>query len=87
MAITKFYVEVNPFTETATIRAKIGKDTYEEVISYELSDDWQTFMMGGCAFDVNFYYDGELSVKICSSEQNWVLQGAFPTKITINLKD
>ena len=32
MAQTKFYIDVNPFTQIANIRAKIGKDTYESEV-------------------------------------------------------
>lgn len=87
MAITKFYVDVNPFTQQVNIRAKIGKETYEKSVWYELPDCWQTFSMGEDVYDIHFDYDGEFSVEVFSAEDNGVLQGAFPTKITIRLKD
>jgi hypothetical protein len=87
MAITKFYVDVNPFTYVASIRAKIGKDTYETEVDYTLPDFWATFSMGEDVFDIHFDYDGEFTAEVFSAEDNGVTQGAFPTKITLKLKD
>jgi len=87
MALTKFYIDVNPFTHTANIRAKIGKDTYESEVEYTLPDSWATFSMGEDVFDIHFYYEGEFSVSVYSGEENGTLQGAFPTKVTLRFKD
>ena len=87
MATTKFYVDVNPFTQVAIIRAKIGKDTYESEVEYTLPDMWATFSMGEDVFDIHFYYENEFSVSVYSAEDTGTLQGAFPTKITLRLKD
>ena len=87
MAQTKFYIDVNPFTHIAKIRAKIGKDTYESEVGYTLPDSWSTFSMGEDVFDVHFYYEGEFDVSVYSGEDMGTLQGAFPTKVTLRFKD
>lgn len=87
MALTKFYVDVNPFTQQVNIRAKIGKETYEKSVWYELPDCYQTFSMGEDVFDIHFDYDGEFTVEVFSSEDNKVGKGSFPVKVTLRFKD
>lgn len=86
MALPKFYVDVNPFTRVALVRAKIGKDTYESEVKFTL-DSWASFSMGEETFDIQFNYDTELSVSVCCNEDYWLEKGTFPTKLTIKLKD
>jgi hypothetical protein len=87
MAQTKFYIDVNPFTQIANIRAKIGKDTYESEVEYTLPDSWYTFSMGEDIFDVHFIYENEFTAEVYSGEEFGTLQDAFPTKITLRFKD
>jgi len=87
MTLTKFYIDVNPFTQIANIRAKLGKDTYESEVEYTLPNCWISFLMGEESFDAVFDYEEEFTVHIYRSEDHWLEQGAFPTKITLRFKD
>ena len=87
MALTKFYVDVNPFTQIAKIRAKIGKDTYESEVEFSLPNYWVTFSMGQDSFEAVFDYEEEFTVQVYKSEDHWLEEGAFPTKVTLRFKD
>lgn len=87
MALTKFYVDVNPFTQMAKIRAKIGKDTYESEVEFSLPNYWVTFSMGQDSFEAVFDYEEEFTVQVYKSEDHWLEEGAFPTKVTLRFKD
>ncbi len=87
MALTKFYIDVNPFTQMANIRAKIGNDTYEAEVEYTLPNFWVTFSMGERSFDAVFDYEEEFTVHVYKTEDPWLEEGAFPTKVTLRFKD
>jgi hypothetical protein len=43
--------------------------------------------MGEDSFDAVFDYEEEFTVRVYRSEDHWLEQGAFPTKITLRFKD
>jgi hypothetical protein len=87
MALPKFYVEANPFTNIASVRAKIEGETYAIDVEFFLPDYWASFAMGKQVFDIHFSYEGEFCVSVYSGEDDGLMQGAFPVKLTIKLKD
>lgn len=80
-------MDVNPFTQIAKIRAKIGKDTYESEVEFSLPNYWVTFSMGQDSFEAVFDYEEEFTVQVYKSEDHWLEEGAFPTKVTLRFKD
>lgn len=60
----KFKVQVNPFTQEAIIKTKIGSTEFSHIMYYEEADEFNSFEIDDYVFDIHFHYDQEFTVSI-----------------------
>jgi hypothetical protein len=67
----RIIVDVNPFTMVAKISAKVNKVEERTEINwspYDFGNVWYTFELGGRTYDIQFSYEGTLSVVVEDAE-------------------
>ena len=86
--MTKFKVQVNPFTREAIVQTEINGIEYKEELIFEDLDYWISFQFGDDIFGAHFYYDYEFSVSIYAVKNNEIqVSESFQTELTIKLTD